>query len=519
MPPRPRLRVARPVEELTIAEIVASIPAMTPAELAQLPTEWMDPLVMRLWDTGPQGTSQLQVARGLGTEGTLIFGGKQSGKTAIGLHLTAAVLRGPSDPAVRLFVAINGLDTALLRPGPLRACMAALGWDLARTVQRRRIAPLLPPGTTFGAWNSKETATARLPNGNELLSKSWDQGPSRFQSDQWDWLWGDETPDEEVWHEVLARLVTRAGRWMLTLWPAGRTHLHDDYVETVDPDVTVHHLDTRDNPFVRGDRSKLIRGADDTALTGRIGAGRKGLVYPEWDRARHLVAGVELDDAWPRYWTIDPGTASSHWVLLRCAVDDEDCVHVYAEYRGGMHPLAHHVRAVVEDTVCRGCWEGPWSEAEPTTWRGPGCAACGGTGLREPSPEWVLVDPIETGVALELSSRWAWPVVRATRDVTTGMDRLRARLTSRRLVVHAEGQAAVVGDVDGWSLTREMERFSWSGRPGPQAKPRVVKHYDHAPDALRHLVGWLDDPGRGSTETVDLPAIRPETYGLRGSIG
>lgn len=499
----PRLRAVRPLSEMTAVETADAIPHMTTAELAQLPDVWMDPLVVRLWHRDPPRTSQLRAAQGLGEEGTLIVGGKRSGKTAIGLLLCAMMLRGPDDQAVRLVAEVNGLDVGLLRRGPVKVCMATLGWDLARDVQRSRIPALLPHGTRYAAWNSKETAHAYLPNGNVLLSKSYDQGPLRWQSDEWDLAWLDEQPPEEIWAEVQARLLSRAGRWVVTMWPPGRTHLHDSYIDQVDPRVRVHHLDTRDSPFVRRDPSRLAVGSDDSALTGRI-VSRKGLVYPEWDRDRHMRTGLTLDPDWPRYWTLDPGTSSSHWVLLRVALDERrDVLHVYREYRGGMHPLAWHVEQVTRDVVCPVCWEGTWSEADPGTWRGPGCEACGGTGLREPAPEYVTRDPTEAAVGLELESRFGWPVVASCRDVEVGMDRLRARLTSGRVLVHAECQADVQGDVEGWSLVREMERFAWRAKPGPGGRARVVKHFDHAPDALRHLVGWLDDPERGTAEAMD----------------
>jgi len=178
--------------------------------------------------------------------------------------------------------------------------------------------------------------------------------------------------------------------------------------------------------------------------------GGVGLVYDRWDR-EHFVA--DRPGPWRRIVVgVDEGYTNPS-VLLAVAADGDGRAHVVREF---------YAQRVLRGDLA----------AEATRW------------AAELAPEAFVVDPAAAGLVAELRNRGLF-VVEADHAVFDGIQAVHARLAPA-----GDGRPRLTVAPGCRETIREFESYAWV--PGAD-RPRAEN--DHAMDALRYAIRYLDRPG------------------------
>lgn len=187
----------------------------------------------------------------------------------------------------------------------------------------------------------------RVPfsNGSLLTCKSADSGAAKFQGASVDLIWIDEECEAGVYNECYQRTIDCGGKIVLTLTPLTdiNSGVREPWVFDLyesfkrgSADIRFGNLSLLDNPFVpQNEKERAIEKwsghfEERARLYGEF-IRRSGLVYPMWDRKKHLVRSFEIPRDWPRYVSIDPA-ASGTTAALWGAVAPSGDIYLYKEY-------------------------------------------------------------------------------------------------------------------------------------------------------------------------------------------
>jgi hypothetical protein len=296
--------------------------------------------------------------------------------------------------------------------------------------------------------------------------------PHTLLGQEIDWLLLCEAAhlDAEVFPRYLrARLATRSGRLVVPTTPKGRNWLHELYQRGLgaDADWRSFRYATWDNPRIsaaeiESARSTLPPETFDEQYGGAftVPAGR---VYPEFERALHVVEGLRAPAGSLTYRALDFGFRNP-FCCLWAVLDHDDRLLVLRELHAAEVPLEHHAEAMlaVDDEL-----------------RAKGL---------EPGP--AFADP--SGAAERGILRAAGLHTRAARNnVRGGIELVRSRLLPRK-----DGTPGLLVDAGCTELIRELEAYVWD-----EDGARPIKRNDHAADALRYLCQSLHHPA-GQSEAL-----------------
>lgn len=157
--------------------------------------------------------------------------------------------------------------------------------------------------------------TIALKNGSEILLKGA-QEPDTLRGVRIDFCCFDEVAFidkwEEVWKVMRPTLVdSKAECWFIST-PNGLNHFKDLY-ELKDPDYQRFHFTSYDNPYISKEEIDKVRSemTDDAFAQEFLGEFRKmsGLIYKEFDRAKHMVDIPRLDTNFTFTRSLDFGFA------------------------------------------------------------------------------------------------------------------------------------------------------------------------------------------------------------------
>lgn len=277
---------------------------------------------------------------------------------------------------------------------------------------------------------------------------------SRVRGPNYHWAWVDEADrgvDREIWQALKG--AVREGdspQLFATSTPKGRRLIYEEWIANATPHHALYKASTHDNPH--------IDAADYVAGLGYVGRfyrqeieatfeGAEGLVYPGFDREKHLRT-VDTE-GWRRALGIDIGTRNPTAILDARAAGDGR-IHVAAEvYRRNMgsSDILAAIRAV----------------AAPH------------------EVDAIYIDPSAAGYIVDLEQE-GYPAVKADNAVVEGIGRVTTAL--------AEGLTI---DPSCANLVAEMESYAYPDG-GKAEKDAPVKQNDHAADALRYLVMGESEP-------------------------
>ena len=431
------------------------------------------PLAFRkLWDRPSPRTSQKRAVQALSDRGVkcgLLVGGNRSGKTESGAMISAAVALGRGNPAVARWMKANGIPESAIFKRPGRVCCVSLTSNESIRVQRPKIENFLPAGTYWKNRHGAGEAFAQLPNGGAILFKTVDQGARSFQADAWDLCCFDEDPgaaNEPVFNEARMRLVDRRGWCLMTLTPLnGLTWIWDRFVNDPEPGSLCHWIHGEDNPHIPSDElAALLKsyGSHERAARARGEFSQlEGRVYQDWSRELNVVEAFEVPEDWERVAGLDYGTRNPACLLLAAIDPADDVIHIICEFYQSNRTLSAQVESFREMFKKYG------------------------------EPGLIIADPEDRGSRISMARDHDMPTVKAKKEIRAGLSSV-----AERLAPDAEGRPHLVVHSNCVNLIREIEGYVWDTRKGKGDQPdKPLKREDHAVDALRYLVHYLNRSG------------------------
>ncbi len=187
-----------------------------------------------------------------------------------------------------------------------------------------------------------------LHNGSRITFMSYDQGRERFQGFSAFAVHLDEEPPEDIWHEVMPRLVDQKGFAWFTMTPLlGLTWVYHDLWLNPDDDPEFQGFEWNiyDNACLDPDEidRMLAKYPEEIRAARSRGAflGVTGIVYPWLCSDAAYAAPFAIPEDWQRFRSIDP-SASGITACLWGAVDPENNLWFYREYYARDRTVSQH---------------------------------------------------------------------------------------------------------------------------------------------------------------------------------
>jgi phage terminase large subunit-like protein len=459
------------------------------------------------WIT-PSGVSpQRDFIKSAGTHKVRMFrGGNRSGKSSCGAWDHAAIA--------------CGMHPFYPKRGPTKGWIVGVDWGQGiGAVIWPKLKALLPPSQIRSISYMRRAApeipqAIMLKNGSEIFFKSAESGRDKLQGADLDWCWLDEEIEAGLVEELRARLLDRGGLFSVTLTPVSNMRwveaLESEKDKHGNPSTLVVRASMRD-AMEAGilDREQVERFLANLPEHKRrvreLGdfASAEGLVYQEFDRARHVLrpraSGLHdaegrwvypwpLPRSWPRYAAMDFGFSVPSAVVI--AAEDPYSGHLVVE------------RCLYAREIRASKWA--YELRHPL-------------GLRLlPDLEVPLITDHDAMERAELAAAGI-PTCKAVKDKTPGIESVERALHAmpdgrpKLQVVLAETDAtasrnSLTGRDDAYHLVWEIERYRYAERKekGPDAKDEPVKKDDHLMDAMRYLTYFLERRNAGDAPRMPL---------------
>jgi len=393
-------------------------------------------------------------------EAFLCTGGNRAGKTQFGAQLAIAIAAGRDEWHVQEWLRINNLPKDLIQRKPQTVWYAALSYGDALEYGRPKLEQYAPSGTKYTRWRAQDRASMRLPNGGRIVSLSVEAGREKFQGASVKFVWLDEEPSVEVFEECMLRVVDTKGKILITATPLkGLSFLYDFFVDNPPSGFDRYALSGLDNPYISSNKLKravshLSEASQNARLFGMF-TSQSGLVYPEFDRAVHVVKPFVIPDHWPRDICIDFGVRNPFAALWIAHDQDNDCLYVYREYYKTEKTTLENGRMIIA------------------------------LGAKDPDLRWIVADPESKDGRLLLARELGLHTKPAPKHygVTETIN-----LVKERLKLNAEGVPALMVFQSCKELIKEFRKYKWSKTKG---KDRPDKQHDHGLDALRYEIAFL----------------------------
>jgi len=233
-------------------------------------------------------------------------------------------------------------------------------------------------------------------------------------------------------------------------------YIKTDYINNTDLDVGLWEFTLDDNPVLSSEYIEEVKASYSGVYYDRYILGKwvhaEGMVYDEWSRENHVVAPFEIPKHWRRIRVIDWGYTNP-FVCLWIAIDEDGRAYVYDEHYRSRTLIKDHAEAIQTRT---GTFEATIADHD----------AQDNAELRQ------------HGIVTR----------NADKDIEAGLQKVKSRLqlagdNRPRLMVFSSCA----------SVIREMELYRWpTSREGRNEKEQPLKENDHAMDALRYGVMYLD---------------------------
>lgn len=188
-----------------------------------------------------------------------------------------------------------------------------------------------------------------------IVFKSCEEGREKFQGASLDFVWFDEEPPKDIYTECVMRVIDKQGDIFGTMTPLkGLSFVYDEiYLNPKnDKEIFTIFFEWADNPYLnKKEINRLTMSLSPDELEarkyGRFTAGRRGMVYPEFEEFRNVVEPFSIPFDWQRCISIDPGLnnpTSCHWY----AVDGDGNIFVVAEHYESGQVVSYHANKIKE---------------------------------------------------------------------------------------------------------------------------------------------------------------------------
>lgn len=351
-----------------------------------------------------------------------------------------------------------------------------------------------------GSWEDsydKELRTITLANGSYCEILTYEQDLEKFAGTSRHWIWFDEEPPKDIYTECMLRLLDTAGHWWLTMTPVeGMTWTYDEIYAKfgLDPYLLVIEVDMDDNPYLTEEGKKLaLSGLNQEELDARqhgryVSVG--GLVYPEFDPAKHVIEPISSPPGWLRFDSMDHGIRNPTAWLFNCVDADGRIIILDEHYEPG-RIVAHHAKIVLEKD-----------------------AEFGEPAYRVGDPSIRNTDPI-TGTSVQLEYIYNnCPIILGNNDMSAGITRVKTKFLG------SEVGPEVYITKNCVNLIWELRKYRWGKWAHKKmnyeknAKERPVDKDDHACDALRYALASRPEVDNGT----DMPDFSTLPLGASESV-
>lgn len=199
--------------------------------------------------------------------------------------------------------------------------------DFALSVLLPILLEFLPP-SLVGKIEKGDVVRVHMKSGSTLTFRTYGQGWQKFQGAKIHYAAFDEECPEDVYDEVMVRLIDLKGPHWVAMTPLmGKTWVYKRIIEpTHDPrEYKVFSWSTTDNPHVDPKRVKKTFGrmAPEIQLARMSGqfVDLTGLIWPEFDEKIHMVEEFDLPQHWKLWVGLDGGVR--HPFACVCGATDE----------------------------------------------------------------------------------------------------------------------------------------------------------------------------------------------------
>jgi PBSX family phage terminase large subunit len=331
---------------------------------------------------------------------------------------------------------------------------------------------------TYYGGSPEEPPQYRYDNGSKIVIGGMDKA-SKIMSTEYDVIYVQEAVEltEDDWENLSTR--KRYGRlpyqqliadtnpstpthWLKARCDRGATTL----LESRHEDNPLYYNDdgtrTPEGDAYIGGVLDNLTGVRHARLRKGLWVAAEGMIYEEFDPARHVIDPFEIPSDWTRYLAIDFGYTNP-FVCQWWAEDPDGCLFMYREI--------YRTRRLVEQH----------SEDIRTFWD---------------RPRQIICDHDAEGRAT-LELKLGQSTTKADKRVADGIQAVQARLKAERL--HLFSSCVVFRDpelVDAHkpaSTIEELPGYVWADS---KTKEQPVKQDDHGADAMRYLVAARDLGGR-----------------------
>lgn len=301
-----------------------------------------------------------------------ILGGNRSGKTEMGAFIAVAWALGK-----KFFEGESAWEYVQHLPIPEKAnniWVVGLDFPTLRDViwreklrTGRNHPPLLPKSDEIVVKISDSDYQIFFANGSVITGKSADSGRDKFQGASVDLAWLDEECDVEIFEETYQRTLDCAGKVLLTLTPL-KDHssgmstpwvfdLYEESKKGTAKDIRFVSLSFLDNPYIpeeektRAKQKWAGHPEEKARLYGEF-ISRSGLVYPQWDKSKHVVPWSKfpfkhIPEHWRRVVSIDPAATGTTAAVFLAFEPGSDDMYLYRTYYSSNLVVSEHAKNIL----------------------------------------------------------------------------------------------------------------------------------------------------------------------------
>jgi phage terminase large subunit-like protein len=407
-----------------------------------------------------------------------IIAGNRAGKTEAGAREAAFFLTGLHP----------------YRRGQIRR--PNVGWVItvdrqtALTVLLPKLLKFLPPELVRKV-NRGDIPSVHMEDGSEVYFRSFGQGWQAFQSAAIDWAWFDEECPQDVYGEVMVRLIDHQGPHWATMTPLmGKTWVFREIEKGAAAsggDTEIFRWRTQENTTLSAQRIEKTMARVPAHLRAARESGEfvdmEGLVWPQFHEPTHMVDEFELPRHWPIVNAIDPGYDHPFAAVLG-AKDDDGGLVIWKSYKRAGALVSQHAKALMD--IYRE--HAPWAIDEAWASHSFSLASHGSqdhTDRGRPTlhGRWVH-DPSGLQVAREFYPYGIF-CSPAQRDMDSGLERVGELFLDR---VNGRPGVRIMRGRNG-PLLDELRSYSWAKKPRNREIGKAVPqdYNDDCCDAFRYL--------------------------------
>lgn len=407
-------------------------------------------------------TSQRAAIVNLGDVATAVFGGNRSGKTQSGAMLACATAAGKDQWWVRQWMELNNLPEYVVpNKKPATVISSSLSYGDSIAYIRPKLDQYLPVGTRRVRWNSQDRATAFLPNGGKIISLSASSGREAYQGLHCELAWLDEEHKKDLFQECLTRTIdSGTGRVLLTMTPLMGYTWPSEFIDNNIEGFTYSKITGLDNPFISSEKmvktfANMSAESQASRLHGHF-SNQSGLVYPEVDKAVHVVKPFELTDDYAIDLGVDFGVVNPFAGILTATNEKTGRVFIIGEYYATERTVIQNCKAM------QAKFAKYWDRIR-----------------------YVVADPEDKNGRLTMA-RYGIPNKPASKHIGVVNS---IQIVKNFLALSADDKPRLQIFENCIEILKEFRRYRWATGAG---KDKPVKRDDHGLDALRYLMIFLD---------------------------